>query len=372
MLTRSHKRSIFTGLVLLVAVFYVLVQRPQLKEFQGKTMGTTYSISYGSNYFEHSAPDLKVEINQLLEQINDSMSTYRPDSELMQFNGYPVGKPFRASPELLEVIELSLDISRLSGGAYDVTVGPLVNVWGFGPRTIKGKPGQKAGNEMQDIKAPEFIKWMLANYPAELPEQSNVDAARARVGYKSLVVNKEEGTLTRGKDLYVDLSSIAKGYGVDRVAALLESKGITNYMVEIGGEVKLSGFKPDGSQWLLLIRGSAIAGDELPALISLTDKAVATSGDYLNFYEVDGQKYSHTIDPRIGHPEMGRLAEVAVIADTVAKADAMATMFMVLGDKEGLKLANREDIAAYFTYHSDGSFESVSSDAFKPYLETIH
>ena len=370
-MTRSHKRSILAGLVLLVAVFYVLVSRPQLKQFQGKTMGTTYSVSYTGNYLEHPVAELKVEVDQLLEQVNDSMSTYRPDSELMTFNRYPIGKPFKASPELLDVASLSLDISELSDGAYDVTVGPLVNVWGFGPRDAKVQPNQAAGNEMQDIKAPEFLQWMLANYPAELPDQTEVDAARARVGYENLVVDPEKGTLTRNKDIYVDLSSIAKGHGVDRVAALLTSKGITSYMVEIGGEVKLSGSKPDGSLWRILIRGPAVEQGEAPAIISLTDKALATSGDYLNFYEVDGEKYSHTIDPRIGHPEMGRLAEVAVIADTVAEADALATMFMVLGDKEGLVLANREGIAAYFTYHSGKGFESVSSDTFKPYLKTV-
>ncbi len=371
-MTRSYKRSILVGLVLLSAVFYVLVNRPQLKQIHGKTMGTTYSISYSSSYLEYSASDLKVDVDQLLEQINDSMSTYRPDSELMQFNGYPVGKPFKASPELLDVAALSLEISTLSAGAYDVTVGPLVNVWGFGPRDVKEITGQKINETAQDTKAPEFVEWMLANYPAKLPQQSELDAAIKRVGYQNLFVNKEKGTLTRNKDIYVDLSSIAKGHGVDRVASLLGSKGIKGYMVEIGGEVKLTGNKPDGTHWRLGIRGPAISAGDPPVIISLTDKAVATSGDYLNYYEVDGQKYSHTIDPRTGHPEMGRLAEVAVISDTVAEADAMATMFMVLGDKEGLELANREGIAAYFTYHSGNSFESVSSDAFKPYLETIH
>jgi thiamine biosynthesis lipoprotein len=346
-----------------------------MQHFQGKTMGTTYSVTYASTLFSHPTTDMKKKVDELLEGINDSMSTYRSDSELMAFNRSDIGKPFKASRELTNLVERSLVISRLSGGAYDVTIGPLVNVWGFGPadadKLIADSNATVSSGQSEDItdkKAPEFVEWMLNSYPAELPSEEEIAEAWKKVDYKSVVADTEKNTLIRNKDVFVDLSSIAKGFGVDQVAALLEEQGIQSYMVDIGGEVKVGNRKPDGSPWMMGIKGPVIASQRPALIVPLENKALATSGDYLNFFEVDGQKYSHTIDPRTGHPEIGRLAEVAVIDDNVAEADALATMFMVLGDEEGLEVANREGIAAHFTYHSDKGYETVSSEAFKPYL----
>ncbi|WP_236631685.1 FAD:protein FMN transferase [Endozoicomonas numazuensis] len=362
------------GLILLAAGFYALSMRPTLKHIQGETMGTTYSITYASPPFSHSVDDVKQQVDALLEAVNDSMSTYRNDSELMQFNRSEIGKPFKASDELVDLVERSLVISRLSDGAYDVTVGPLVNLWGFGPSDADKQPADHTAepSEASDKKAPEFIEWMMKNHPAELPSDKEIAEARAKVGYQAIIADTRNDQLTRTKDVFVDLSSIAKGFGVDKVAFLLESEGIKSYLVEIGGEVKVGDPKPDGSAWKLGIRGPAMTGSQPALIVALQNKAMATSGDYLNYFEVDGQKYSHTINPKTGHPEIGRLAEVAVIHDNVAEADALATLFMVLGDKEGLKLANREGIAAHFTYHTDKGFGTVNSDAFKPYLPKEH
>ena len=196
--------------------------------------------------------------------------------------------------------------------------------------------------------------WMLANYPTEVPGDEAISAALNRVGYQYLEVDTRQHTMIRQKDLFVDLSSIAKGYGVDMAGEALKHRGINDYMVEIGGEVLVHGRKPDGTAWRLGIRGPAMTAGGMPALVvTIGDRALATSGDYLNFFEIDGQKFSHMINPHTGRPEVSRLAEVAVIADTAADGDALATMFMVLGDKKGLTLANREGIAAYFTYHTD-------------------
>ncbi|WP_434000896.1 FAD:protein FMN transferase [Endozoicomonas sp.] len=370
MLSKSYKRSLVIGLLLLAAGFYAMSMRPTLKHIRGQTMGTTYSITYTATPFSHSSDDIKKKADILLEAVNDSMSTYRNDSELMQFNRSEIGKPFKASDELVDLVERSLVISRMSDGVYDVTVGPLVNLWGFGPADADKQPAANAANasSSDEQKAPEFIEWMLKNYPAELPSDEDVAAARAKVGYQFVIADTRNNQLTRNKDVFVDLSSIAKGYGVDKVAYMLESEGIKSYMVEIGGEVKVGDPKPDGTPWKLGIRGPAMAGNKPALIVALERQALATSGDYLNYFEVDGQKYSHTINPKTGHPEMGRLAEVAVIHDNVAEADALATLFMVLGDKEGLKLANREGIAAHFTYHTDKGYETVNSDAFIPYL----
>ena len=335
-------------------------------------MGTTYHVSYVSTPFSHPVEDISKVVYEALHDVDLRMSTYRENSELMRFNRTPVGEPFKVSKDLVELVEASQRFSKMSDGAYDVTVGPLVNLWGFGPKSHDPKaaqsPKEQGSDNQKQVKAPEFIQWMLDNYPGEIPTDHAIAEAKAHVGYQYVATDKVRSTLTRLKPVFVDLSSIAKGYGVDQAAAALEAAGITDYMVEVGGEVKVSGSKPDGNRWRLAVRGPDLAGGKPAAIVTPGNKALATSGDYLNFFEIDGKKYSHSINPVTGRPEMNRVAEVAVIANTVAEADALATMFMVLGDKKGLKLANQEGIAAYFTYHSDNGFDSVASQAFKPFL----
>ena len=368
LLARFNKRLLLLGLVLLVAAIYVTGTRPRLKHFQGHTMGTTYSISYAATLFSDPVNDVQADVEAALELVNQKMSTYRQDSELMRFNQTAVGEPFIASEMLLDLIKRSLEYSRISDGAYDVTVGPLVNLWGFGPdKKGRGRPESKDVTGGDGELDP--VLWMLANYPAEVPGDEEIEAALAKVGYEALEIDRSKGTLIRHKNLFVDLSSIAKGYGTDLAAETLKHRGINNYMVEIGGEVLVNGHKPGGDPWHLGIRGPAMTASGMPALVVTPgDRALATSGDYLNYFEIDGQKFSHMINPHTGRPEVSRLAEVAVIADTAADGDALATMFMVLGDRKGLEIANQEGIAAYFTYHSGEGYESVSSEAFKPYL----
>ena len=368
----SYKRSLFLGSLLLLAVFYILSTQPRMKQFKGKTMGTTYHVSYVTTLFSNPVDDISKKVYDALHDVDLRMSTYREDSELMRFNRAPLNEPVKLSSDIVSLVKESQRISVMSNGAYDVTVGPLVNLWGFGPSSHdpKAKSGAKehSGSDKKTIKAPEFVEWMLKNYPGEVPSQASIEKARERVGYQYVIADSANSTLTRNKPVFVDLSSIAKGYGVDQAAKALREAGIDNFMVEVGGEVLVSGNKPDGSLWRLGVRGPNMAGGEPRAIVTPGNKALATSGDYLNFFEIDGQRYSHSINPATGHPEANRLAEVAVISDTVAEADALATMFMVLGDEKGLELANREGIAAYFTYHSSKGFESISSQAFKPYL----
>lgn len=374
MISSSYKRRLLLGAGLLLIVLYILGTRSQIKQFQGKTMGTTYHVSYVGTLLSFPVDTIARRVDDALQDVNRRMSTYREDSELMRFNRAPVGEPVKVSQDLVELVAASQRISQLSGGAYDVTVGPLVNLWGFGPKSHdpkagKTEPSDPEQNEGRDeVRAPEFVQWMLANYPGEVPSKEAIDEARKKVGYRKVLADESLGTLTRLEPVFVDLSSIAKGYGVDQAAAALEAVGVTDFMVEVGGEVKVSGSKPDGSRWRLAIRGPNLDGNSPVAIVTPGNKALATSGDYLNFFEIDGKKYSHTINPVTGQPEMNRVAEVAVIANTVAEADALATMFMVLGDEKGLQLANEKGIAAYFTYHSGQGFDSVASQAFKRFL----
>ncbi len=370
-ISSTYKRSLVTGGVLLLLAFYLLSTRTQIKQFSGETMGTTYHVSYVASRWGAPVDAISKVVYDVLHDVDLRMSTYREDSELMKFNRSPVGQPVKVSKDIVDLFVESRRISELSGGGYDVTVGPLVNLWGFGPsgHDLKDKPGSQSESEgSESVKGPAFIEWMMNNYPGKIPTKAEIDAAKARVGYHYVTADVKNSTLERKTSVFVDLSSIAKGYAVDQAGKALKKAGIDNFMVEVGGEIKVSGHKADGSDWRLAVRGPDLAGGRPVAIVSLDNKGMATSGDYLNYFEVKGKRYSHTINPKTGYPEANRLAEVAVISDTVEEADGLATMFMVLGDKKGLELANRKGIAAYFTYHYDGGFRSLASKAFKPYL----
>ncbi|MDP0563481.1 MAG: FAD:protein FMN transferase [Candidatus Endonucleobacter sp. (ex Gigantidas childressi)] len=367
----SCKRSLLLGGLVLLGIFYVLITQPRIKQFEGKTMGTTYHVSYVGAVFFDSSDDISKKVHEVLHDVDLRMSTYREDSELMQFNRAPLTTAFKVSSDIVDLVKQSQRISAMSDGAYDVTVGPLVNLWGFGPSghgSEEKSLGRLSEIDSIGVKAQGFDEWMLKNYPAKVPPQAAIDEVRQWVGYQYVVVDSDNSTLMRNKPVFVDLSSIAKGYGVDKVAQVLNENNIANFMIEVGGEVRVNGLKSDGSQWRLAIRGPNLTREHSPKIVTLGNKALATSGDYLNFFEVDGRRYAHTINPLTGYPEVSDLAEVAVISETAAEADALATMFMVLGEQRGLDLANREGIAAYFTYRSGNGFDSVASKSFQLYL----
>ncbi|MGB0360068.1 MAG: FAD:protein FMN transferase [Endozoicomonas sp.] len=352
----------FPAVVLIIAVLTVLGARPRLYSFQGQIMGTTYNVSYVSDIFDHPVSIVSEKVHAALVDVDKRMSTYKPDSELMQFNRSEVGKPFQVSPDLVELVVQAKGISNMSGGQYDITVGPLVNLWGFGPSGI-----EQGLVDSESVNTPEFLEWMKTQY-GKVPDLKSIAEAVDRVSYQHLKTDSNASTLTRELPLFVDLSSIAKGYGVDQAAKVLVAEGIDDFLVEVGGEVSVNGVKPNGQPWRLAVIGPEMGKNGMSVLVEPGDKSLATSGDYLNFFEVDGQRYSHTINPVTGWPEAKRVAEVAVIADTTARADALATMFMVIGDEKGLELANQLGIAARFAYYTGGSFETVTSEAFKPYV----
>ncbi|WP_244613158.1 FAD:protein FMN transferase [Modicisalibacter radicis] len=314
---------------------------PQVEahRFEGPIFGTGFHVTVYAALDEATLESLDAGIRNQLEHVDALMSTYREDSELSRFNRYPVGVPFFLSPATAEVVREALRIARLSDDAFDVTVGPAVNLWGFGP---EGRPEQVPG-------------------PDELA------AALARVDIHALVLDGD--TLTKRKPVYVDLSGIAKGYGTDRVADYLEERGIEDYLVEVGGEIRTQGSKPDDEPWRIAVEKPVSSERSVQRIIDLDSAAVATSGDYRNYFESDGVRYSHTIDPRTGRPITNQVASVTVIAERCATADALATAFTVMGERAGLELAERESIAAYFIVRSGDGFETRMSSTFAPYLE---
>jgi len=307
---------------------------------QGNTMGTTYHVKIVTT--EQQVEDKKVhaDIDTLLKQINQEMSTYIPDSELSRFNTSTSTEPVEISEGLRQVIAESIRLGKLSGGKLDVTVGPLVNLWGFGP----------------DLR------------PDKIPSPEVLAATRKRIGLEKLSLH---GNMLQKvtPDLYVDLSTTAKGYGVDKVAELIEAKGFTNYLVEIGGEMRLKGFKHTGELWAVAVEKPVSEERSIQQIIIPKDNAIATSGDYRNYFEVDGQRFSHIIDPHTGKPINHKLVSVTVIAPSSMTADGLSTTLMVMGEEKGLKFANEHDIAALFISKSEHGFVQENTVKFVPYLK---
>lgn len=308
----------------------------------GQTMGTTWSLRVAAPPASLREAELRTAIEARLARINALMSTYDAQSELSRFNAAPVGTWFEVDAELLAVVDAARELGELTDGAFDMTVGPLVNLWGFGPQSEV------------DTDA--------------LPSEAALEAARSRVDFAAVELRREPPALRRTRDVEVDLSAIAKGYGVDAMAEVLETRGAEAWLVEIGGELRARGHNARNVPWQVGIetpdpgrRGSA------QQAIGLDDAAVATSGDYRNFFTVDDVRYSHTIDPVTGRPVTHDVASVTVIHPSAMWADGWATALNVLGAERGLELAAEQDLAVLFIlYAPDGFIEQPS-----PEFETI-
>lgn len=306
---------------------------PPVAHIQGYTMGTTYHIQWRGAFAAEPAK-LQQEIDMLLVQVNQQMSTYIPDSELSLFNKTPAPAQVPASPELRFVLQQSLEINHLSGGYFDVTVGPLVNLWGFGP------------DEMEEKK----------------PSVEQISQAKAQVGSAAITVG--DTWLSKSAQRYVDLSAIAKGYGVDQVATLLEQKGIQDYLVEIGGELRLKGQKQTGRNWKVAVEAPDVSERRVQKVLSVTNTGMATSGDYRNYFEVNGERFSHTIDPFTGSPVRHKLASVTILHPQCSMADGLATTMMVMGEEKAPAFAQAHNIAAYFIVSTENGFKEIISPAF--------
>lgn len=305
----------------------------------GNTMGTTYHIKVVPNENLPNVQLLQAEIDLALEKVNDQMSTYRPGSELSQFNQMTQDSMVSMSPDTIKVMAAGVDLYQKTGGALDITLGPLVNLWGFGPD----------------------------KRPTNVPTEQMISEARRQTGIEYLSFSEQK--VSKGNPhLYVDLSSIAKGFGVDKIAGLLDKYQPTGYLVEIGGEISLKGTKANGELWRVAIEQPSRSATTVQQVISLKDIAMATSGDYRNYYEENGQRFSHLIDPRTGQPITHRLASVTVLHKESMIADGYATAMMVLGTQASLELANREHLAIMLIEKQNEGFKVFYSEAFKPFI----
>lgn len=310
----------------------------------GQTMGTTWSVIMPPNSDGSDANNLKQHLQKRLDQINSLMSTYAPTSEISRFNNLVSTDWFAISEDTAQVIELSLAISCLTGGAFDISVGPLVELWGFGS-TERG---------------------------TKIPSEDQISQHLARVGYENIWLRREPAAISKQvPKLSIDLSAVAKGYAVDALAEILDQQGLSNYLLEIGGELQISGHRGDGTPWQIAIERPSQGVREVATIFPLSNIAMATSGNYRNFFTEEGQRYSHTIDPVRGKPIRHKLASVTVLDQSCARADALATALMVLGEEKGRRLCEKKQIAAYFLIHENASTTVYASSAFQTFVEEV-
>lgn len=342
------QRSTFTRRIVPIAFLAALIgltvwilNRSHFHAAEGHVFGTTYHIKYSSTR------DLTADIEATLSDVDGALSMFNPESTLSHFNA---GDDYEPNRLFDDVVKLGLQVSNETNGAFDMTVAPLVNAWGF---------GFKNREDLTDAQ---------------------IDSIRECVGYKKLTFNAKATPTLKREDprVTIDCGAIAKGYGVQCVAQMLESKGCRNFMVEIGGEVVVKGLNPDGKKWTLGITkpidDPSNQQTELQETIAITDRAIATSGNYRNFYMKGERKFAHTIDPATGYPVEHSLLSATVIHPNCAAADAYATSFMVMGLERAKQFVeSHKDIEAYLIYSDEqGAMQTWQSSGFSRYLNAAN
>ena len=314
----------------------------QLATLGGETMGTTWSVKLMVSPRTDLHP-LHAAVQSQLDRVVAQMSTWEAGSDISRFNRLAAGSWQILPPEFFSVLSCAIEIANASDGAYDPTVGPLVEAWGF---------GASAGGR-------------------QVPDTQALLDARKRVGWQRLLLQADSSSALQAGGVQLDLSAIAKGYGVDCVARCLRERGIDSALVEVGGELYGYGRKPDGSPWQVLVESSPDeqANDtHYPRVVALQDRAIATSGDHWHAFEQDGVRYSHTLDPRSGYPVQRAPAAVTVIASDAMHADAWATALTVMGADVGFAFAQQKQLAARFMVRRDQRWEEYMTEAFQALL----
>ncbi len=321
-------------------------KEPEVVRLSGETMGTTFNITAIGEDLDENA--LAASVEETLAEVNAKMSNWDPNSEVSTFSAATSTDPMPISAEFAQVMEAANDVHDKTDGTFDVTLGPLIELWGFGPRT-----------------------------PEEpVPSEADIQAALEGVGQNRLLtLDAEAGTLTKSDaSVGINLSAIAKGYGIDAVAETLREAGIENYLVEIGGDLVTMGQNDKGEAWRIGIEKPQAGAQSPQLIVSVSDLGMASSGDYKNFFEQDGARYSHIIDPTTGRPITHRTTSVTVLADNAMMADAWATAMLALGQEKGLELAEKHKLAVYFISRDvtggEDAYITVHSTAFKDALGT--
>ncbi|CAI8960898.1 FAD:protein FMN transferase [Pseudomonas sp. IT-P176] len=322
------------GLLLLIAALAGCGSGDSQEKFGGPTMGSSYSIQYVRHAGLPGPAQVRQQVEAILTEVDQQLSTYRSDSDIERFNALPANSCQPMPAAVLQLVQVGEQFSRASEGAYDLTVGPLMNLWGFGPqaRTV------------------------------QVPSEQALAQVRQRVGYQHLRI--DAGQLCKDAAVEVDFDSIAAGYTVDRIAAALGSLGISSYLVEVTGELKAAGIKLDGNPWKIALEEPRDDQQVVERILALDGYGVSTSGDYRNYFEQGGRRYSHTFDARNGAPVLHDLAAVTVVAPQTLMADGWSTLLLILGPEQGLAYAEKHAIAAFFVMRTERGFVTRSSQAF--------
>jgi thiamine biosynthesis lipoprotein len=305
-------------------------------DVSGETMGTTYTLKIIADGVNKS--DIMRQVEAVFEQINTQMSTWRPDSEISRFNRIHTSDWFEISDAFMRVLVAAQKINQQTGGAFDITVSGLVNLWGFGPSERRSKAPE-----------PEAIVEILTH-----------------TGPSTFEIDLSKNSIRKiDPEAQVDLSGIAKGYAVDAVAEALEQAGANAFLIEVGGEVRASGGRLDGSPWRVAIERPDAQGRSIQTTVVLNNAAIATSGDYRDYFEIGDRRYSHIIDPKTGGPSDNGVASVSVVTTDAMTADALATGLMVMGTEKALALAVKHNIAVMIVERDGNDFVIFSSEAFE-------
>lgn len=311
----------------------------RLEQFGGPTMGSSYSVKYLRGAAGPTVEQARTEVEGILAEVDRQMSTYRADSVVEQFNALPAGRCMALPAPMLELVRFAGELSAQSEGAFDITLEPLLDLWGFGPQSRSG----------------------------QVPGADAIAAAMADVGQRHLRIRGVE--LCKDAAVQLDFNSIAAGYAVDRVVARLGELGVSSALVEITGELKAVGHRPDGAPWRIAIEVPRDDRQVAQKIIPLDGLGVSTSGDYRNYFEKDGRRYSHTLDPATGAPIRHNLAAVTVVDESALRADGLSTLLLVLGPEEGRAYAERHGIAAFFVSREGQGFVSQGSSRFRELFE---
>lgn len=309
---------------------------------EGKTMGTSWRVSL-AGVDAQRAPELRRQIQAQLDADDRLLSTWKDDSALMQFNHSTSTAPWPVDAAMADIVTLSLRIGHKMQDAMDITVGPLVNLWGFGPD----------------------------KQPVATPDAAQITAARARTGLQHLrVINAADSQWLQKDipDLFVDLSTVGEGYAADHLAQLMARNGISRYLVSVGGALASRGMNAEGKPWRVAIQKPTDRENAVQAVVDINGHGISTSGSYRNYYELDGKRISHVIDPRSGRPIDHKLVSVTVISPTALEADAWDTGLMVLGTERAKEVVTREGLAVMMIMKEGDGFTTWMSPQFSAFL----
>ena len=316
--------------------------KAQVTVLDGKTMGTFWRVSV-VGVDQNKAEDLRQKVQTLLDGDDQLLSTWKSDSALMRFNQSQSMTPWPVSEGMADIVTESLRIGQKTQGAMDITVGPLVNLWGFGPD----------------------------KQPVKTPTQAQINAAKARTGLEKLTVINRAGQQYLQKsipDLYVDLSTVGEGYAADHLARLMVEEGISRYLVSVGGALVSRGMNGEGQPWRVAIQKPTDRENAVQAIVDINGHGISTSGSYRNYYELDGKRISHVIDPQTGRPITHNLVSVTVIAPTALEADGWDTGLMVLGTEKAQQVVREQGLAVYMIMKEGDGFTTWMSPQFSAFL----